>query len=439
MKTSTRSLAILIVLLFLLTACSGNNGPDVSKAFTQYLQENLPPWEARQFKVIARENVGTEAQPVYQVRYEATIYPAEHLYQQRASLLSSPVLEQVQKKNQRFNVHGIGELVLYGGDWHSDFYMESGYPDDGGRPASAFQGNHVVMGTSAYRNLIKRAKDNGESLSQEISQQQQAVREAQAALEQLRKDHTRALSESSATLASIQQANREQRQQLNAQHRQGLQKSNVELRAERSQQEAALRETHQQRIGEIEAAYSDQVEANRKERASAQQQRSQRLNQARDQHQADIRDARSRLERDAFRAFNSEAQTRLQNQRQTIETHYRDQLAPISEKEAAAREQRREALQVATQHYREQLAALSEESTQANRATQKEARNVFQGALSEIDTELQNAEQTHRALQAKGNENITQARNDLQRLQQALNSKQSQLQRIEQQLAELER
>lgn len=437
MINSIAKITVVFVVLTFVSGCGGDSGPDVKKEFVAFVEEHIQPWEVRSFKLLASENAGTETQPVYQARFDAVISPSESLYSYRGRILDTNILEEAQAKGNKHDVHGMGAMMLYGGEWQSEFHIEKGYPDNAGLPLASFAGENVIMGTSSYRQFLTEVEHDIADLREAIDREGVGIQTAAADYEALRQALNLEMNAANRQLAAVRQEVQEAKLKVNEDYRQKMRADNVQAQSGWSEVEAKLRGEYQATMEETEREFRAQVQNLRDQRARLQKERTEKLNEARRRHTEAVRSASSTMSRDQLRAYRAELDGRFQTERQEIEAQHREQGEELRAKEQELSAIRNESNAAAAQIYREKVAEIREQSTGDTRSRQSDMRAEYDKAIAELDKKLADAQNEYRFVQGRINRQLTEAQGQLKYRMDWLEARKSELQQANQLMASL--
>lgn len=130
---------------------------------------DIPPvWDVRDFKVEATQNFGSNIEPLYKSRFNASIEVKEDTFEPLGRLGDVLVLRQVLPAGHAVKVYGISSATLNQGQWVFAFDLQGSPFAAVGEPRGAFSGLAVVQGSDEHTALAAR-----------IEQERQAALEAE--------------------------------------------------------------------------------------------------------------------------------------------------------------------------------------------------------------------------------------------------------------------
>ncbi|KKO45102.1 hypothetical protein WG68_11745 [Arsukibacterium ikkense] len=405
----------LLTLLLLLAGCS--DPPQLDAVKKQLAAEIPQGWQVTKFKVEASEDAGSKVEPLWQYRIAASIAPQENLHYRVGSLLDTDILEIAQKKNQQFQLHGIAYSALDGGQWRSRLDLQSVPPFRAGQPASAFSGQHVVQGSSGYKKLLKQAKAALTEQQARIAVDEEQLTKGIARYNELNRELQEKTRLSAEHLATLQQQFSQQRSELQQHVSSQSRELSSQLQAERQQQTALFKQEYDKKVAETDAQHRLASAGFAADRTRARENRQMERNKLRDAFAADTSNARQNMARADYTVYKAQSDEKLRLAYQQVESQYQAQLAGIKKQEDLHNATRRNALDSLTAAYRQQVAALNEQQSSLSNTARAELNQQQQDTRTKLDSELQQARNSHQALLQDNNRQLSELRGQLDRLQ----------------------
>jgi hypothetical protein len=133
-----------IVVLIILSGCSGENRPATSdiKALSLRLPGHV---SLESFSVEAGQNLGNKVEPIYAVRFNAVFKSMVDLYREEKRENGAIFVRLVSEKGKKADVFGKITSTLYQGAWRYNIDID-GNPFAGlGTPLTQFSGGRVII------------------------------------------------------------------------------------------------------------------------------------------------------------------------------------------------------------------------------------------------------------------------------------------------------
>jgi len=433
--SSWQRLGLLASMAVVLAAC-GNSGPDLKAHY----QETLPPnWTLESFSVEAKEEVGTKVAPEVHSRFKAEVAPTTDLVQKVGTLADTDVLKVTVKKGEDNKVFGIARSRYIGEEWKTRFELSEAPNFGAGKPASEFAAKQVVVGSSAYRNLLKSTKDSLEDRDKKLEEKNKNLMAAIASFNTLRQDLQTKANESSQALNQTRQQIQQQRYALQQQEQRETQALRQTQLAEQQKRTSVFKQTLDQNVAELDKNYRLDGAKFQAERIKLNEARTASRNKLRADYDRDIAAARKTQDRAGMTLYLAQAQEKLRADNAAVDAKYNEEVAQIRAKETELSNQRRARLEEFNTAYRQQVEEVRLATVSDQQGPQGEIKQQTQSQTAKLDEEMKAATDAHQALMRQNNNQINAKQSEIRELQNQIYQEVNTLRRDAQLIDQLEK
>jgi DNA repair exonuclease SbcCD ATPase subunit len=425
-KTSTPKVLIISILSIPVLFLAGLivfrilSEDEISNIKAHFAKELPQDWQLASFRVMAKEDVGSEVDPQIHYRFIAEVSPKHDLYDKVGTLFETDILKINQKKDQKNTVHGTARSLFRAGEWTSFFELETTPFYGVGKPATAFAGKQVVQGSSHYRRLLKTAKSELASLEKQIQADEKLLVQGMADYAQLTQQLLEKARLSNEHVVNLEQQIQQQRQQI--QHEISAQNRNLQAKqqAERQRKSAEFKQQLDVKVAELEKENRLKIAEFNAERTRARQAQTEERAKARNAYNADIKAARKRLDPAAFITSKAKAYEKLRADNQAIEAQYKQRVDQIKARETEQANYRRGQLDEYKAAYRKQVDEVNQQLTAEMNTARGAMNQRQQEVFAKLTAELTTARNKHQELLRNNSRQLNDKRADLDQLQRKL-------------------
>jgi len=395
------------ILMSVSLAVSGGEGPDIEAGFAADMPKG---WTLEGFKITASEEVGTKVSPVSQHRFVAEVAPTEDLFIAVATLHGKKILKQVYEKGTEAEVHGIGVAVFYAGKWETHYEIEKSPFSEGGKSATSFDANQVVVGSSDYRALVASAKEDMNKLQMQSEKLSAEIQQKTAEFQAESNEAQAQINQSSELVAGLQQETNKKRQDDYKIYNQKVQEINNKYAGESSVKRTASVEEYKSKKQAIDTQYAADIKLIRSERTGVAKWRQTERKRAQSEYNATLVDARKKkLDASSLAALKNSATVKVRAEYDAIDAQARAKTDDNRAREAKL-----------TADYRAQVGALQSDSQAAKNSTSE-------GLTATRDAELEVEKKKYDEINAVSSAKLAETRNAHNALVQRFNERRRQL------------
>lgn len=152
---------LLFLVCIIMSACSGENKPatgDLKKALSLQLPGHML---LDSFSVEASQNLGNKVEPLYAVRFQATIKAMVDLYEEDRKEPNVRLVSLVSNRGKKTDIFGKISSRLYQGVWQHDIDIDGNPFASLGIPLTQFSGGRVfIRGSDEEKKYYSELRNN---------------------------------------------------------------------------------------------------------------------------------------------------------------------------------------------------------------------------------------------------------------------------------------
>ncbi len=146
MKAKIITFISFICISFFIISCGNSNKGPSDNTLEQQFSVNLPAYfSVSSFDVKASENMGTDVEPIYKARYEATIKLGADTYDIDHGNEDVTFLKPLFQEGEKRTIYGIATATLQEGKWVIQFAMDNNPISQMGKPKDFFNARKIII------------------------------------------------------------------------------------------------------------------------------------------------------------------------------------------------------------------------------------------------------------------------------------------------------
>jgi len=417
-----------------LNAC-GQEGPDLKAHFSA----DLPAaWQVESFKVDVEEDVGTKVEPQRHYRFRAEVSPRADLFQSLGTLDGRAVLKRTAKKGDKAPVLGTARSAFSADKWETAFSPEQVPDFFVGKPAEAHAAQHVVIGSSDYKELMASARSSLEKRATQIATDEAQWQTIVAEWNSLNQQTQTQNREAGEAFNREQQRIRDEQTVLRNQGRQEQLAADQAWQATLKEKGGAPKEELDARVAELDKDFRLKAAELQAQAKELQQVLAGQRKVLRDEHREDISAARKRLTPADLTRYRASADETLRTKQTEIENRFREQQTALREQQNALSSQRREQATQANAVYQERISAIRKELDVSRNSARDGVSTKTDAAIESLNAELQKKRQEHQAAIRTNNERLAAKRQEGDQLARRIQQSRQEGGQLQQLIAKLE-